>query len=1399
MKSPSHFLKCKLKNAKETNNTNSNFQINVNYVSNILNNMESTLRQNINNYAEKENIFLDKEISPLTNFKFMQSSRIRNNLSNFSSSIKNTNSNKKKKSCCSSMNILNSNNEECFNSNFLNSKRENYLDIINNNFSKISKTPKVSNNFSKISKTPKASNINSFKEKSGNTKGSLFMNFAKDYAKSPKCRQTVVINPMMVDKNMNQINNFNNNEKLFKINENIQNELDSKELKKKITLMKKSLIQNNSSKELKILLNEEKINSKLKKTDIKKSKNKISKISDNNDNNDDNEIPQKNQQDNSKVSIEEKSFINKNYEKFRKLKRVKEIYDSFDDEEYEEDNENYYISPSSYFIKVFDCFMFISCMFYLIYAPHYFSTNIILKGENKPALVILTFIDFIYILDIIINFFRAYQNFDENLVRKTKFIFLHYLKTWFLFDFIQAIPFYTFFKFMERECINYGICSLEGYSFIKVDPILYLIILVKILKVYKMIKENNTISSFVGILSENEFIDNYGYILFSVFYSLCFLNLCSCLYIFIGKNSFPGWIVKIQIIDEPYINIYVASVYFIVVTITTVGYGDITGNSYAEIAFQMFLLIIGTLAYSFVISYISNYIIKKNQKSLTFEKNMNILKEIKMHNPHLKDSLYQECIKNLLNEQLYERKDKSLLFDCLPYSLKNKLIMEMYKPFIKNFVFFKYIENSDFIVKVVTSLKPLLSFKGNILIQEGDFVKEIFFVKKGGLSLNITIDKEYIEESLGKYIDINDFGIIKIAYMKPLILKTYTTLNLDNYLNKNKKENKINIQNNINIQDIKIIEIRKNEHFGVALMFLNERSPLVVKVKTKIAELLVLRKMEAIEIYSIYPNIWNRINKKSLFNMEQIKEKMKKEIFSLAQKYGSETERNILKTSKSLNRFMSLKSLNQNIDNSQIKDDNNDIKKSKYKNHKKNKYNTNIEVIEEKDENSPTKIQENINEETIENDKKEREYIIDKKDISNSHINNNNNQIININSNNNNTKKDIINELEKPLILETQNKIDNKSDIGNEESTNSKKNDNKKNFLKSFSSDSFSSKPIEKENILNIKKEYKKIEENQNKNLKKKIVKHWSMPLNLDFNKDNKSSNKPKCSTISIPVKSIGNKSEHLFYQTFTNLTTCNEKSFELISSYENINKITNNIYMKNTVLQSKTKQFLIKECSSISNDSVNEKVLICKNPLNGKVKINKNDIIRRLTDDYKKEDDNKSVNSLDLSKLKSNRNNEKLEDLSYKDITQIKAKRHESTKNLFEKNQSKYNIIEMINKNQTRTIRKRRKPEFVNVNKKLDMITKNIKGANKNINNPDEFYIDFFNNIIKKETGVLDKSIDKDNNYNNHKKVSNDSSPKKKTLNCSEKNSPANKKSHLNSIISSDDTKIKKLKIQKK
>ena len=67
---------------------------------------------------------------------------------------------------------------------------------------------------------------------------------------------------------------------------------------------------------------------------------------------------------------------------------------------------------------------------------------------------------------------------------------------------------------------------------------------------------------------------------------------------------------------------------------------------------------------------------------MTFEENLEIINEIKIKHPNMKNELYKEILRNLYNEQLYEKKDKHLLLDCLPYSLKNILIEEMYKPII---------------------------------------------------------------------------------------------------------------------------------------------------------------------------------------------------------------------------------------------------------------------------------------------------------------------------------------------------------------------------------------------------------------------------------------------------------------------------------------------------------------------------------------------------------------------------------------------------------------------------------------------------------------------------------------------------------------------------------------------
>ena len=1144
--------------------------------------------------------------------------------------------------------------------------------------------------------------------------------------------------------NMNQteIENENNYKgflseiEIMKINENIHNDINFIQLKKKISKLKKTIQTKSSKKDFSKFKFDKNSNSP-KPTPI----NRISTIIEHNE-----EALTSKNIDSNIQNVDEHKLLNnklnmssnnkkKKKEKFRILMKKKDVYDSFDDEEYKEEEIDYYISPFSWYIKIFDLLIFFSSVIYFIFIPYFLSKNNFNLKEHQIWKIIFLIIDILYIIDIIINFFRAYENFDEHLVRKTKKIFFHYLRTWFLLDLIQAIPYFSIIKFLENY-LNNNANSLSNISFNGYNVInekIYIILLVKIIKLYKMLNNNSTLSYFSEILSKNEILDDNGTFIINILIIVLILNMTTCLFIFIGINSYPGWIIELNIQDQSYLYIYLTSVYFVIVTITTVGYGDITGKTFSELIFQICLLIIGTIAYSFTISYISNNIIKANQKSMTYEKNLEILQEIKLHHPNMKNTLYNEVLRNLYNEQLYERKDKHLLFDCLPYSLKNKLIMEMYRPLIKHFVFFKDIDNSDFIVKVATSLKPLISIKNDILIQEGDYIKEIIFVKKGVIGLNMCIDLGDPESSLKKYFFEKKIGKFDISYMRSNIIKmkkSFINNNINLFL---KGENNIDsIYSEENIEHIKIIEIRNNEHFGDALMFLNERCPLVAKVRTKTAEILILRKIEAIEIYSIYPNIWKRINKKSLYNMEQIYLKIKKIVIELSHRYNLNIDEllNKKKPRFSLKRSVTI---NRNEEENQIEE-------------KKNEQQEKEDII------------------------KEKEFIEQKKKIEELNENLNTNYGLNIISNmsmnmiENMTKKSTT---QKESILSFENSKNNfEKNIlfkNTKVSINPKINNETFNKSKTTRKDYRNSIHTRKSLIkFNSIKTNKTREKESNTGTQKYSNKHSSIsPIgyythNLKYNNDSNNSNSNLSSRLNKVYKKTYSKNEKLFYNIFTNLSTTKEKSFQLNSSYDNINYISNNKYIKDINLQSKIKQIIIKECTDYTRLKKKSTFLIppvnlsitYKSPkMSNKSNAKKfNDILSEA--EFYKYDICHSENS----------NNKK--NILNKSMT-LKTKHNEDDnikKNLKDQFRSSGKLIEVhsnhrfIKKNRfpctdtRKSKRKTSKKKPEKIDKQLNIISKNIESSSKNINHPEEFYMNFFTNIIAKES----RSINGDENNKN-------------------------------------------------
>jgi len=600
-------------------------------------------------------------------------------------------------------------------------------------------------------------------------------------------------------------------------------------------------------------------------------------------------------------------------EKYRILTHKGIIYDSLDDEEIDdqEDINSLYIDPNSVFTLYFDSILFIVSILSLCEVPLYLALkNDFCRYNNLTYVdVINLVIESLYVLDLFFGFFRAYYNWDEQLITKNRYIIKHYLTSWFLFDLIASAPIYSIYKVYEPICSNDKF--LTKYYNVILDDLHYLLICNRLFKVIKIFLNNQAWK----ILS-NKLNDNWTMTV-NIFLVLAALNYTACLYIFIARNSYPNWILHSNLESHPFSDIYICSIYILIMALTTVGYGDITCYSFSERIFQLLLLIIGIMAYSWLISSFSNYIKKLNEKSADYEKKKSILDEIKVNNPNLPDELYERILRYLKFKNFHEKKLKDIIFDCLPVALKNNLISEMYKPIIKNFIFFKNFQNTDFIVRVILAFKPIMAYKNDILVNEGDMIEDIMFVKRGVLSVELPINMTNPQDNINKYLNTPLLKIEKGPNIQKIgnstiIPEESKVKNLINSINGHNKNmhlnnsssfgteiNSVSFENKtsfgrkktikIETTYVKILGIRENEHFGDVLMFLEQRSPLRLRVRSKKCELFFLKKMDAVKISTSYPNIWKRINKKSIFNFEQIKRSIRKivELYCSVKKVGS--------------------------------------------------------------------------------------------------------------------------------------------------------------------------------------------------------------------------------------------------------------------------------------------------------------------------------------------------------------------------------------------------------------------------------------------------------------------------------------------------------------------------------
>jgi hypothetical protein len=93
--------------------------------------------------------------------------------------------------------------------------------------------------------------------------------------------------------------------------------------------------------------------------------------------------------------------------------------------------------PDSKFNSYWNLIMTILLLYTASYMPYRIS---FIDTVTVQSIIFDCSIDFLFIFDIIINFFSTYEDSKAGLVINLKKIALHYLFTWFFFDVFSCLP-----------------------------------------------------------------------------------------------------------------------------------------------------------------------------------------------------------------------------------------------------------------------------------------------------------------------------------------------------------------------------------------------------------------------------------------------------------------------------------------------------------------------------------------------------------------------------------------------------------------------------------------------------------------------------------------------------------------------------------------------------------------------------------------------------------------------------------------------------------------------------------------------------------------------------------------------------------------------------------------------
>ncbi|MCB1325856.1 MAG: ion transporter [Leptospiraceae bacterium] len=328
------------------------------------------------------------------------------------------------------------------------------------------------------------------------------------------------------------------------------------------------------------------------------------------------------------------------------------------------------------------------------------------------------FVLIVFAADILLRFNMAVEV-NNVLITNPRQARRRYLRTWFVVDFLAVLPF---------ELLSGGALTLS-HRFVRLARLLRLARLIKLAKIHRISRDWHT----NRVLNQS-----IVRLIFFGFWIALLAHWLAC-----------GWIG----LSEPDTSLashfqYADAAYWVVTTMTTVGYGDIIPASYPQKFYTMFVMIVGVGVYGYVIGNVSTLLANTDMAKINY---VNKIEELNtfFQDRQLPGPL-QNKIKHYYNYIWQSRlgRDEGRIMEDLPPPLRTEVALYLNRDIICAVPLFRT-ASPQLVRHLASRLRPAVFMPGDLIIQAGEAAEEMFFLSRGEAEV-LEIDAHTIKQILGK-------------------------------------------------------------------------------------------------------------------------------------------------------------------------------------------------------------------------------------------------------------------------------------------------------------------------------------------------------------------------------------------------------------------------------------------------------------------------------------------------------------------------------------------------------------------------------------------------------------------------------------------------------------------------